>query len=439
MIDDIPPFQKDDQYKALKSLMGRTIRPLALVGAGISVSSGYPTWAGFLSQLKEVAGESGMPPKFGPIIEKHLASDPAWQAEVYEKFVGSEVMAKLLVDHFGRRPSPINEPHHLLVSLNFRHVLTTNFDPCIEIAHEMAAQRFEVVHWSDSTSVARFLNSLSDPSAVRRVVYLHGRFDRPKEIVLTEASYSSRYVSSDHARRKLLAILLTQPVVFLGFSLNDPDLGQLLRESAAYLGGHRGHHYAVMGYTTLDEQDLIRRRFLGKYGVETVFYRVQKDGADEDHSNLIALLESFSSTQPKTQQQEQIKISIAPRIAAHKIDPDDPHKNQWGGTKTSNGLTVQVTSHKSNKRKTWLDFTLTVLPTQAETRLSDAAVVEFYVHPTFKKEKYRGIVEKGQASIEFGAYGAFTVGVLVKENGKETRLELDLAMEETLPRWFRSR
>jgi hypothetical protein len=49
----------------------------------------------------------------------------------------------------------------------------------------------------------------------------------------------------------------------------------------------------------------------------------------------------------------------------------------------------------------------------------------------------RQSAEKGAATLEIAAYGAFTVGV--EANHGKTRLEIDLAELESAPRLFRSR
>jgi hypothetical protein len=114
--------------------------------------------------------------------------------------------------------------------------------------------------------VTRFLLDLSEPMCPCRVVYLHGRYDRPQDIVFTETSYVDRYIKDTDARQGLLAIFMTHPVVFVGFSMNDPDLANLMREVTARLVSSEPCHLALIGFETHEDRDLIRERMRGKFG-----------------------------------------------------------------------------------------------------------------------------------------------------------------------------
>jgi hypothetical protein len=76
---------------------------------------------------------------------------------------------------------------------------------------------------------------------------------------MTESSYSRRDIENDDARRKLLAIFMTQPVVFWGFSLSDPDLTHCMREVVVRVGV-QAQHFAIMPSEIAGERELIRRR-----------------------------------------------------------------------------------------------------------------------------------------------------------------------------------
>lgn len=57
------------------------------------------------------------------------------------------------------------------------------------------------------------------------------------------------------------------------------------------------------------------------------------------------------------------------------------------------------------------------------------------MHSTFKKETYEQVARGGEATLELGAYGAFTVGAIA--NDGRTPLELDLSTRG--PKTFRER
>ncbi len=57
-------------------------------------------------------------------------------------------------------------------------------------------------------------------------------------------------------------------------------------------------------------------------------------------------------------------------------------------------------------------------------------MVRFYLHPTFRRRIRESHVDAtGQAVIDLVAWGAFTLGAVVKLKDNEVRLELDLAQD----------
>jgi SIR2-like domain len=252
-------------------LLGATLGrgALALIGAGASVASGYPSWTALLSALEiriqALVSDQSVSPKLKVVLDK--LGDPAWYAEELVRRLGQEAFHVFVQETF-RAPVPpqcISQAHTLLASLPFRHYLTTNYDPCMEVALIQNKRECRPIHWNDDAHVEDFFGVLSDPRAEPCVVYLHGRFDRPADVILTETSY--RIYLDDVFQRRLLAIFMTQPVVFVGFSMADPELAQLMRVVRATVGAGTARHFGIFGYHTTDERELIQRRMRDKFGV----------------------------------------------------------------------------------------------------------------------------------------------------------------------------
>lgn len=453
--------ETDREFEALVEAMKRSPRPLALLGAGTSMDSGYPSWKKLLQDLKKSA-------KVGPKHESFLDSlnDPAWQAEEYSGLLGEVSFNRFIEETFGpKKPKqPVGATHEAIVRLRFRHILTTNYDPCIEDACDAADVRFEAVQWTHDARMRKFFRELSYDGASTHIVYLHGRYDDPENVILTESSYARRYVRSDDAPLKLLAIMMTQSVVFIGFSVTDPDLNHIMRGVNARLGAGDRQHFALIGYRLADQRDLIRRRFEGKFGIRPVFYQtfVNSDG-EEDHSNLLRLLDrlyarvhgrpgerrrslslSLETPPAPAARQEAAAGAQGPAAAAHTAtdeapipaDPLDQQKGRWGGQAEANGRRIRVENVEAVENL-WCEFDLVIEPTDAAEKPL-AGVVEFHLHQTFKpKDVQPKEVENGQARLQLTAYGAFTVGAVA--DGRATQLELDLAQVEAFPSWFRDR
>jgi hypothetical protein len=441
----------DPGFSELVEAMKRTPRPLALLGAGASVDSGYPSWDGLLRLFRNRAkGKLG--PKAQGFLDK--LNDPAWQAEEYRRLLGEEEFSRLIEAEFAPKGG-VGAVVHSIVRLGFRHILTTNYDSCVQRAFESAGQSLQVVDWTESADIRRFFLDLPYTGTKPYLVHLHGRFNDPANIILTESSYAKRYVRSDDAQRKLFAILITQPVVFIGFSVNDPDLNHLMREVSARLGTGNPQHFALLGYTVDEQRDLMRSRFQGKYGIRPVFYRITKTNGKEDHSDLRRLLEQLHgeiSDKPVTREaqaeqlpadvptfrEESLSVGFEDDSADPMTDDDslDQQKGRWGGRPETAERRLRV-ENVQERGRFLCEFDL-VVETRAGAVKPLEGGVEFHLHQTFKPKDVRSKeAVNGEARLTLTAYGAFTVGV--KADGGATRLELDLSQVEDFSQWFRER
>ncbi|MGR9237103.1 SIR2 family protein (plasmid) [Rhizobium leguminosarum] len=456
VIDENQPFDEDEQFETLIESM-RRVRPLALVGAGASVDSGYPTWGQLLKELEEEALR-----KRGVVAPKHMSlikdlTDPAWQAEEFFNLLGEKAFNDYIRRTFG--PRTVEEPHHLISRVGFRHILTTNFEPCAEEALLAATnKRPKRVDWSNVAQVQDFFADLAHAQSDPSVVYLHGFAEEPANIVLTEKSYTRAYLREENKRR-LIALFMTQPVVFIGFSMNDPDLSQIMREVLFCLPDHpeetaiasdkpvlrRMRHFGLFGYRTLAERDLIRTRMQGKFGLQTVFYRIRtlEDGKTHSHEYLLDLLEAIASAvrqpggllaYPGKAPSTRAPKSNSANASNSAVTFDgglfdiDPNKGKFGGSAERGGYILHATNIR--ERSQWVRFDLVV---RGQGRKKLTAPVTFHFHPTFEEEEETIEPAKGRARTTVNAVGAFTVGVEVDG----TKLELDLSNDDRFPIWFR--
>lgn len=121
--------------------------------------------------------------------------------------------------------------------------------------------------------------------------------------------------------------------------------------------------------------------------------------------------------------------------AAPKRVANDPQKNCWGGKAARNGWQLSAAVAPSASSNEWFRITLEVKADGAPSKLSGP--VRFHLHDSFAEPVRQVRPRQGAARLKLWAYGAFTVGVLVEQDG--TRLELDLAELRGAPRAFRSR
>lgn len=392
-------------------------KPLALVGAGISVPLGLPNWATLLEELE---------PELPPLNLEYLKAlredrDLLWRAEEYRRMIGAETYRAFLRRRFGAIRAV--EPTDAIVSLvrmPFRHFLTTNYDDVILKAHAVAQLPIPMVlNWSRDDDVRTLIFGLRDDTTGRVVMHLHGRHTEPHSIVLTDSDYTDRYVRAPETARKLFAVFSTERVVFVGFSLNDPDLMALLREVNAMIRSDEPRHFAVMGLEQPVMESWERNRLRRRYGVNAVFY----DNSDRTHSGLAEVLAAIAPAIP----------AAATIVAeeARSVDPEDPQKGRWGGRSRVNDR--ELTATVRELEPDWFEATITVRSTSPEKPLTGDVI--FHVHPTIRPTVRRASAVNNAASIKVQSYGAYTVGAQA-DSGK-TQLELDLATLPNAPHFFR--
>ncbi len=240
---------------------------VVVVGSGLSAGAqnktGHspPTWADLLLRLaRRLTGSTAA-------IEKQIDGGHFLEAmeilrsEARLASRSTDLVQALKDEVDGPAPDHIQpaSQHESLMRLEPITIVTTNFDRLLERASAMGY----AVHSYNSVGLA---------AAVRRaepvLIKLHGSVDDPENMVLSRTDFSRLRVQGSHVLEVVQALLLTRTVLFLGYSLRDPDM-QLLLENA--VGTRRGaaNHYCLMG-SSLDAVD---REIMGYcYGVAPIFY-----------------------------------------------------------------------------------------------------------------------------------------------------------------------
>ena len=410
--------------------------PAAVIGAGLSRPLNYPTWNELLRSLHRLA-ETSMNNEDRQ-VRHHFqqlqdSDDVIWRAQEYRDAIARDREYKRFLKRSFSPRSGRSPALDLLLQLPCRHFLTTNYDAEIERAHARVLNRpIECVDWMDSAQSAALVSSWSDPNTVPKCVYLHGRYDDPDNIVLTESDYQRAYFKVSGNAQRLASILLLYPVVFLGFSLQDPDFMAIMRQANA-LGFSGARHFALMGLSTAEDERacfLNRARLRRKFGIAAIFYR-----AGERHGGLQHLL---SHLQESLADDPIVRPVVPP---PHKITgryahaknreyPDDPLKGRFGGLSEVNTWRYSAHVERCKDDPYWFDLVLKVTP-RPGSRKRLRGQVTFWVHPTFTSSHYTSRVFRNQASCKLLTTGSFTAGAVIHQDG--TKLELDLAEIDGVP------
>ena len=104
-------------------------------------------------------------------------------------------------------------------------VITTNYDNLLESVFP----EFKVFIGQDDLIFQRTFE-------VGEIYKIHGSVDKPESMVLDELDYKKLDETQEYLTAKLLTIFMEYPIVFVGYSLNDPDIQNILRSMAHCLG-----------------------------------------------------------------------------------------------------------------------------------------------------------------------------------------------------------
>lgn len=100
-------------------------------------------------------------------------------------------------------------------------IVTTNFDNLLNIAH------CELKQDNSSTWDTYEAPALPPGNRFTGICYLHGRVTKPKEMILTDKDIGRAYMDEGWALKFAHELFRTSPVLFIGYSLNDPLLRYL--------------------------------------------------------------------------------------------------------------------------------------------------------------------------------------------------------------------
>lgn len=203
-----------------------------LVGAGLSRGSGFPLWGDLVDGA---AVQVGVP---------KLDDFPLWAQYVEDAPDGAAILIYEVVSRIASvEPMPMQN-HRLMVKLPISDFWTTNYDAMVETADSA----LDVVEHDEALVLRR--------AGDRRLYKMHGSIPYGAttpvggrgQLVITRNDYE-RYAEETHPRlwRLLQAQFLTSSFLFLGFSFDDPNFGEIFKMiRRAITDGPLMPHYALM-------------------------------------------------------------------------------------------------------------------------------------------------------------------------------------------------
>ena len=252
-------------------------RPLVVIGAGPSCDARLPTWGSLtealLVQLRTLKGvdiES---------VEESFANrnySKAFGDAV--KITGEKWVYEFCKEALGS-PSDKRDQYQLISQLPAHGFLTTNFDSLLHAQFDsQKLASIELLNDAESLSAVDFESQLT-------IVKLHSDFLHPDTLVLTEKQYRDVIHGSrfEGLRSFISAYLLTNRIVFIGYSLNDPDFNFLL-DSTVYRLRRKVPLFGIVADASPKDVDEWYERF----NLRVLTYKAPA----HDHSDLKNILSS---------------------------------------------------------------------------------------------------------------------------------------------------
>ncbi|WP_235687071.1 SIR2 family protein [Tomitella gaofuii] len=228
-----------------------------LIGAGMSRGADFPLWG----DLVEGAAVRVSVPK--------LDDFPTWAQYIEDSDGGGSILLDEIVSRIASvKPVPL-ESHHLIARLPINDLWTTNYDTMVESTDT----GLDVVQQDNELVLQQ--------AGARRIYKMHGSIPYGAgapvggrdQLVITRNDYE-RYAEVTHPRlwRLLQAQFLTASFLFVGFSFDDPNFGEIFKMvRRAIADGPLMPHYALMKRPN-DDAGLFdaTRRDLERIGVHVV-------------------------------------------------------------------------------------------------------------------------------------------------------------------------
>lgn len=152
-----------------------------------------------------------------------------------------------------------NDLHDLISDLFPRIIVTTNYDTILE-RHFTTGYKALTYEKKDIASYIR--------QGKYVLIKLHGSASDSAHMILTRMDFTRLRKEGRNTLETLEALLLTRTALFIGYSLDDPDLRLLLENQFGAKGAPPGHYLLASDKTSAVHKSLLREA----YGVNVVEY-----------------------------------------------------------------------------------------------------------------------------------------------------------------------
>lgn len=242
-------YDSVDALPVIEDLL-RQKRLALFAGSGISVPSNLPSWDGFVDKYIEACAkvnEALTDPalRFDNIIDDArkfkdkdlITTITALKENIRECKKEKGIDTDFIDDKFNELfySAHPNDYHKLIVSTDYNHIITTNYDNLLEKAADEEGYFKYTTRSYSYTNIAAL--SMAIYSGETSIIHAHGKIADIKldEFVLTKDDYLSIMKHNPGFRLVINTIFLTNSVLFVGYGGSDPHFEDIIEDLNATL------------------------------------------------------------------------------------------------------------------------------------------------------------------------------------------------------------
>lgn len=214
-------------------------RLILFVGAGVSQSSGLPSWQELVTKLADKANI-----EITSKLNAEQLLDVSEQCREQLSNTFANTLRDLIKTPDGKFfPSII---HYLLSVLPINTIVTTNFDDLLEKSLLRIKKTAFAIHNAFDVARAPIKDQVN-------VLKIHGDAQKPSDIIFTKKDYENYFERRPAVSALLKGYFLNRTFLFIGYSLRDPNLNIILDEVKVLLRDAQRSVYMVVFDASEDE------------------------------------------------------------------------------------------------------------------------------------------------------------------------------------------
>lgn len=255
-------------------------RVVLFLGAGVSASAKDDAdnsplgWGQFLASACDLVRNPDSKRQIEKFIEQRrylIALDAIY------KTANKPDYFHFLDQNFNNAKFKASELHNKILDLDASVVITTNFDKIYEkYCESTSSDGYKVVSY-DSSELSDLIRS-----DTRLIIKAHGSINNIQGMIFTRTQYHEAKRRYPNFYTLLKAVFLTRTCIFIGCSMDDPDI-LLALEDVKITASSNLPHYAIMKDPV---DDYSKDEWLNAYNIEVLKY-------GPDYSDLIEELDAL--------------------------------------------------------------------------------------------------------------------------------------------------